>query len=191
MKWLASLILKMLGWKILYIPPEHPHGIVICYPHTSNWDFLYGMLWKFTTGFKVKWVAKDSLFIFPFGGLMRMLGGIGISRAGGQDNVTALSNAMLNQHQCWLAIAPEGTRNYKPYIKSGYYHIARVANVPVAIGVIDYGKKEVGIKAYRYTQETFAQELMQLKQDFNGVKAYDPKKVGDLKMRVSSDDIWK
>lgn len=189
MKWLATRWLKALGWTAVYTQPPTTHGIYLAYPHTSNWDFLYALLWKISTGAKVKWVAKESLFVFPLGIFMRAFGGIGLSRKGGQDNVTALCNTMLAQPECWLAIAPEGTRSYRPYIKSGFYHIATTANVPLGIGFIDYERKEVGVREYRYVMPTIGEELKQLARDYHTVHPYDAHKVCDLKLRNSLDDL--
>ena len=189
MKWLATRWLKALGWTPIHTPPPSPHGIIIAYPHTSNWDFFYSVLWKVSVGCELRWVAKSSLFFFPLGIFMRMLGAIGVSRQGGQNNVTALSHAMLKHTKCWLAIAPEGTRSHRPYIKSGFYHIARAAAVPIGIGFIDYEKKEVGIRYYRMVKDNFAEELTQLAEDYAAIKPYDASKVCDLKMRVTSDTI--
>jgi hypothetical protein len=189
MKWFATCLLKMLGWTAVYKQPPTAHGIYLAYPHTSNWDFFYSLLWKFSTGVKVSWVAKESLFVFPIGIFMRAFGGVGISRKGEQDNVAALCNTMLSQSECWLAIAPEGTRSYQPYIKSGFYHIATTANVPLGIAFIDYELKQIGVRYYRYVMPTIAEELKQLAHDYQTVRPHDASKVCDLKLRNSLDDI--
>ena len=207
MQWLAQTILKLLGWKTVYAEPPAKHGIIIVYPHTSNWDFLFGILWKFAVNTKPRWVAKDSWFRFPLGGLMRRLGGIGIRRDGGLDITTQLRDKMLSEPECWLAIAPEGTRARKDYIHMGYYHIARAANIPIGIGFIDYKTnmgyyhiakaantpigigfidyktKTVGVRGYRMIESDLSAELEQLVTDFKDIHAYNPTQASALKVR--------
>ena len=183
MQWLAQTILKLLGWKTVYVEPPAKHGIIIVYPHTSNWDFLFGILWKFAVHTKPRWVAKDSWFRFPLGGLMRRLGGIGIRRDGGLDITTQLRDKMLSEPECWLAIAPEGTRARKDYIHMGYYHIARAANIPIGIGFIDYKTKTVGVRGYRMIESDLSAELEQLVTDFKDIHAYNRTQASALKVR--------
>lgn len=183
LQWIAKKWLDLLGWKTTFTQPPTEHGIYIVYPHTSNWDFLYGILWKFAVGAQPRWVAKDTLFRPPLGWLMRKLGGIGIKRSGNLDVTTSLKNAMLNEQNCWLCIAIEGTRKHKPYIHMGYYHIARAANVPLGIAIIDYATKTAGVSTYRMAKDSVEEELAQLALDFKDVGARFPEKAGDLKVR--------
>ena len=127
---LSFAIFKLIGWKTYYEPLPGPHGIIVVYPHTSNWDFPLGVLWKSAYKVRPRWVAKESLFKPPvFGWFMRKLGGIGIKREGNLDVAQNLKKTMLAEDNCWLVIAIEGTRSYKPYIHLGYYYIAKAANV--------------------------------------------------------------
>jgi hypothetical protein len=117
------------------------------------------------------------------GGLMRRLGGIGIRRDGGLDITTQLRDKILNESECWLAIAPEGTRACKDYIHMGYYHIAKAANIPIGIGFIDYKTKMVGVRGYRMIESDLSVELEQLVTDFKDIHAYNPTQASALKVR--------
>jgi 1-acyl-sn-glycerol-3-phosphate acyltransferase len=183
LQWLAKTILKTIGWKTIYAKPNSPHGIIIVYPHTSNWDFPLGVLWKFAVKMQPRWVAKHTWFRFPLGGIMRGLGGIGIRRDGNLDITKQLRDTMLAEKQCWLCIAPEGTRSRKEYIHMGYYHIAQAAQVPIGIGFIDYKTKTVGVREYRMVKPTVDEELAQLAIDFEGIQAYDPNKASLLRAK--------
>jgi 1-acyl-sn-glycerol-3-phosphate acyltransferase len=183
LQWISKLILKLIGWKAEYTKPPAPHGIVIVYPHTSNWDFPKGVLWNYATKAALRWVAKESWFRCPLGPMMRRLGGLGIKRDGNLDITTVLKSSMLQEETCWLCLAPEGTRAYKDYIHMGYYHIAQAANVPIGIGKIDYKTKTVNVTQYRMTMPTIEAELAQLAIDFAGVTPYDPSKASALKLR--------
>ncbi|MGL4766595.1 MAG: 1-acyl-sn-glycerol-3-phosphate acyltransferase [Formosimonas sp.] len=180
MQWLAKKILKLIGWRTVYVTPPAPHGIVIVYPHTSNWDFPLGILWKMVHRMPLRWIAKHTWFRPPIGFIMRALGGIGIRRDGGLDLTTQLRNTMLAQPECWLCLAPEGTRSRKNYIHMGYYHMAQAANVPIGIGYIDYKTKTISIAQYRMTEPTIEAELAQLARDFVGIEAYNVDKVSPL-----------
>ena len=117
---------------------------------------------------------------------MRRLGGIGIKRDGNLNNITALSNALLKEENCWLGMAIEGTRSYKPYIHMGYYHIAKTANIPIGIAFIDYTTKTVGVREYRYVKDNLADELAQLARDYANIGALYPEKMGRLGVREKS-----
>ncbi|TDR33078.1 1-acyl-sn-glycerol-3-phosphate acyltransferase [Hydromonas duriensis] len=183
LSWLSKKILKKLGWTTAYTPPPNKHGIYIVYPHTSNWDFPMGLLWKFAVRLKPRWVAKHTWFYPPVGWLMRALGGIGIKRDGNLDLTTTLKNAILKEDNCWLAIAIEGTRRHKPYIHMGYYHIAKSANIPIGVATIDYASKTVGVLHYRMVKETIEEELIQLSIEYAEVTGFYPEQMGLLKTR--------
>ena len=181
---LSFAIFKLIGWKTYYEPLPGPHGIIVVYPHTSNWDFPLGVLWKSAYKVRPRWVAKESLFKPPvFGWFMRKLGGIGIKREGNLDVAQNLKKTMLAEDNCWLVIAIEGTRSYKPYIHLGYYYIAKAANVPIGLAKFNYETKTVGVSDYRYVKDTIEEEIEQLKLDFTGHRARYPENAGTLAVR--------
>lgn len=144
---LARLALRLIGWQCIDVPNRPPRAVLAVYPHTSNWDFPLGLLAETALGLNARWVGKDSLFRWPFGGLMRWLGGVPVNRsapAGFVDNIAA----EVRRHERFiLAIAPEGTRSLRAGWKSGFYRIARAAGVPVLVGTIDWGRRRVGLLA--------------------------------------------
>ena len=141
----ALRLLNMIGWKLHYRPLPGPHGIAVVYPHTSNWDFPIGLLSKWALGLQFSWLAKDSLFRGPLGPLMRYWGGVPVDRRAPMGATRLLAEGMLAQPWCWVAITPEGTRGYRPHWKSGFYHLAMAAKVPLVLVYFDYSKKEVGL----------------------------------------------
>ncbi|MFL6675259.1 MAG: 1-acyl-sn-glycerol-3-phosphate acyltransferase [Massilia sp.] len=138
-------LLNLLGWKLRYKPLPGPHGIAVVYPHTSNWDFWIGLLGKWALGLHFRWLAKDSLFRGPMGAVMRYWGGVAIDRSAPMGATRQLAGQMLASDWFWVAITPEGTRGYKPHWKSGFYHLALAAGVPVLLVALDYGKKELRV----------------------------------------------
>ena len=147
--WLGAALLKAFGWKVVLAQPVPDRCVIIFYPHTTNWDTPIGLCMKFMTGLAVHYAGKDSLFRVPLlGPLLLRWGGVPVNRrerTGFIDQMTA----QFRDHATFrLAIAPEGTRSRTEYWKSGFYHLARKAQVPLALGYIDYPKREIGVGAY-------------------------------------------
>ena len=141
----ALRLLTMLGWRVYFKPLPGPHGIAVVYPHTSNWDFLIGLLGKWAVGLQFRWLAKDSLFRGVMGSVMRYWGGIAVDRSAPMGATRHLAQQMLASKWCWVAITPEGTRGYRPSWKSGFYHLAQAAKVPLLLVALDYRKKELRV----------------------------------------------
>jgi 1-acyl-sn-glycerol-3-phosphate acyltransferase len=144
----ARRALRLLGWTCIDNLATRPErAVVIGYPHTSNWDFPIGLLAMAALGLDARWVGKDTLFRGPLGPVMRWLGGIPVNRRQPAGFVERLAAEMRRQRRFMLAIAPEGTRRLTPGWKSGFYRIARAAEVPVLVGMIDYSHREIGLLA--------------------------------------------
>jgi 1-acyl-sn-glycerol-3-phosphate acyltransferase len=136
---------------VLVWPPE-PRGIILVYPHTSNWDFMYGLLLKFGHGLPAHWIGKDSMFRWPFGGLLRRIGGVPVNRRERTGFITSMVEEFRKRDWMWIAIEPEGTRSYTDHLKSGFYQLALAADIPVGLGYIDYAERKVAIDTYvRFT----------------------------------------
>jgi 1-acyl-sn-glycerol-3-phosphate acyltransferase len=129
-----------------------PKGIAVVYPHTSNWDFVVGLLAKWAIDLPVRWVGKESLFRgiagATLGRLMRMWGGRPVDRHHPSGAVAQLALLMASEPWFWLGISPEGTRRYTDHIRSGFYHLALQLDLPVALVYIDYRRREVGITEF-------------------------------------------
>ena len=142
---LALRALHLLGWSMRYKPLPGPHGIIVVYPHTSNCDFLIGLLGKWALGLPFRWIGKESLFKGPLGGIMRYLGGMPVERGAPTGATARLAEQIHAADWCWLAITPEGTRGYRPHWRSGFYHLALAAKVPLVLAYFDYARKELGM----------------------------------------------
>ncbi len=141
---LAWLGLRLAGWKLKGRPPKVRKFVIIAYPHTSNWDFLLGMSACIIYRIKVYWLGKDSLFKGPAGPLMRWLGGIPVDRSKAHDFVQQAIEAFDQSDELVIGVAPEGTRSRVEKWKTGFYHIAAGAKVPIVPGYLDYPNKELG-----------------------------------------------
>ena len=147
--WVGARLLSAAGWKVVLAQPVPERCVVIFYPHTSNWDTVIGLCVRFMTGLSIRFAGKDSLFRTPvIGPLLFRWGGVPVNRRERTGFIDAMSARFLRPGVFRLAIAPEGTRSRTEFWKSGFYHLAREANVPLALGYIDYPAREVGVGGY-------------------------------------------
>ncbi len=137
--------LFLLGWKLEGRPPEENKYIIIGAPHTSNWDFVFFLLLIFALGLPCRWMAKNTMFIHPFCNLLFRLGGIPIDRSRRNNVVAQTADTFRQADELMLAIAPSGTRSKVKKWKTGFYHMAHQAGIPILLGFIDYQKKIVGL----------------------------------------------
>jgi len=140
----ARWVLTVLGWKIDGIPPVERRFVLIAAPHTSNWDFPLMLLYAAAFGLKIKWLAKDSLFWPPLGWFMRFMGGIPVERHHKKHLVHGMKETFDAADELVLAVPVEGTRALAQFWKSGFYHIAQGAGVPIVPSYLDYGRKRGG-----------------------------------------------
>ena len=150
---LARAVLRAAGWRVAFDGLPSRQGVVIVYPHTSNWDFVVGVLAKWSIGIPVHFWGKASLFDIPlFGRWLRGLGGIPVDRTSPQGAVVAmvqrLRDARARDEFFWLALAPEGTRRPGEGLRSGFYHVAVQAGVALGLAGLDYARREVALQDF-------------------------------------------
>lgn len=179
---LASLVLSAFGWRLLITPPPGPKGILIVYPHTSNWDFPVGYLVKLAMGLPLSFVGKDELFRWPFGSLFRWLGGIPVNRRERTGLIAQLAEEFQRRDWMWLALSPEGTRKHTDRWKSGFYHLALAADVPVGLAWIDWKTREVGLREYvRMTGDRDA-DMARIRAAYAGKVGRRPECAGEIRL---------
>jgi len=144
LRMLSLMLLKILGWKAEGPLPDKIKYLIIVAPHTSNWDVFYGVMLAFALKLDARFMAKKELFRWPFGPVIRWLGGIATDRALHSNAVDKMVRLFNNNDEFVLAIAPEGTRHKVSHWKSGFYHIAKGANVPILMAFIDFALKKGG-----------------------------------------------
>lgn len=133
----ARALLSLGGWRIEGDFPPRPKMVAIVAPHTSNWDFVVGILAVFAIGIRVRFLAKHTLFSGPLGWFMRWCGGMPVNREAPQGLVPQAVEAIERAERVFLAITPAGTRSSSKPWKSGFYHIAVAARVPILPVVFD------------------------------------------------------
>lgn len=172
---LALRVLHVFGWSIRFKPLPGPHGIAVVYPHTSNWDFFVGLVAKWAVGVPFRWLAKESLFHGPTGALMRYWGGLPVERRSAPTGATQrLADRINASDWMWVAITPEGARAHRPHWKSGFYHLALAAKVPLVLIALDFGKKEIRVlDELRLTGNQDA-DMAAIRASYHGVMALYP-----------------
>jgi 1-acyl-sn-glycerol-3-phosphate acyltransferase len=133
--------LRRAGWQVLGETPPCPRYVLVAAPHTSNWDLLWLLLMARSRGVPIRWLAKHTLFRWPLGPVLRALGGVPVRRHLREDRVASTARTFAEARELVLVIPPEGTRSRTEYWKSGFYHIARSAGVPVVPTALDYARR--------------------------------------------------
>lgn len=144
MRWLSLFILKISGWRIEGCLPEIPKIVLIAAPHTSNWDFPITLFIAFAVKAKIYWMGKDVLFRFPFETLFKWLGGVPVDRSRSNNIVDQMIRKFSDNDRLIVTIPPSGTRKKVMKWKTGFYYIARGADVPIVLAYLDYRRKEGG-----------------------------------------------
>lgn len=138
------MILRAWGWNVRGEYPRHLSKLVlVAAPHTSNWDFPVGVLVNTAYNLKANYVGKSTLFRWPFGRLFRALGGVPVDRSKRNNFVQATVEAFAREPRLHLVIAPEGARKRVERFKTGFYHIARLAQIPILLTTFDWKLREV------------------------------------------------
>ena len=141
---LAAGLLRAAGWRSHGMAPRSTRCIVIAAPHTSNWDLLWMLAFARSYGLWPRFMMKHSVFVGPLGPLFRWLGGIPIDRRRSGGVVKQMAEEFAAQEDLVLVVPPEGTRGRRDHWKSGFYHIAREAGVPICLSFLDYGERVAG-----------------------------------------------
>jgi 1-acyl-sn-glycerol-3-phosphate acyltransferase len=168
--WLARFargLLALFGWRVRFDGLPGPRGVAIVYPHTSNWDFIIGLLAKWAIDLPIRWIGKETLFRgvtgATLGRLMRLWGGRPVDRTNPSGAVEQLAQLMQSEPWFWLGLSPEGTRRHTDYIRSGFYHLALRLELPVALAYIDYRTREVGVAEFVRMSGDQARDLERLR----------------------------
>ncbi len=162
MRRLSSFIYhKILGWKIIgdFNEDTIKKCVIVVVPHTSWHDFYIGLLIRQIAGIKISFLGKKELFKWPFGWYFKRVGGIALDRTPGQNKVEAIAELFKKRDELRLALAPEGTRKKVKEWKTGFYHIAKTAKVPIIMVTFDFGKKQNMVSKPFYPTDNIDRDL--------------------------------
>ena len=177
-------LLGLLGWRSRLVWPPEPRGLILVYPHTSNWDFVIGVLFRVGRGLPAHWMGKDSMFRWPFRGLLQRMGGVPINRREPTGLIRSLLEEFRRRDWLWLAIAPEGTRARTDHLKTGFYKIALAADLPIGLAYIDYGRRCIGIDTYVRMTGDKESDLELLRRFYADKRARLPEHAGEIRFRA-------
>jgi 1-acyl-sn-glycerol-3-phosphate acyltransferase len=142
---IGRLYLRLLGWRVEGELPAGTKAVAIAAPHTSNWDLPTMLAVSYVLGVKPSWLGKRQLFRGPLGWLLRRLGGVPVNRDRRTNLVQQVADYFATVDQLFLVVPPSGTRKRATHWKSGFYHIARGAGVPITCAFLDYRRKVGGV----------------------------------------------
>jgi 1-acyl-sn-glycerol-3-phosphate acyltransferase len=180
---LGSLV-RLAGWRIEGTIPPIDKGVLIFVPHTSNWDFVVSMPLLLSQGIELSWIGKHTLFQVPvLGRALRALGGVPVERHKRQDLVEQLAGMLAAAPRMVLGLAPEGTRSRAEHWKSGFYHIALAAGVPIYPGYLDYRRKVGGVGPALHPSGDIRRDMDRLRGFYAGVTARYPEHFGPVRLR--------
>ena len=184
---LARTWLKLNGWTV-HGTIDHPKFVAIAAPHTSNWDLIYMLATCTELGIKVQWLGKHTLFKGPFGWLMRALGGIPVERSARHNLVEQAAQHLRQSESMVLAVPPSGTRSAVDHWKSGFYWIASKAEVPIAFGYLDYGKREAGIGGYLVPSGDISRDMDVLREFYRDKRGKYPDNQNTIRLREEKSE---
>lgn len=173
---LIKICLNITGWKAVNpIPEGLKKFVMVVAPHTSSWDVVMGFAFRSALKLDhVKFIGKKELFGPPFGFLFRKLGGVPVDRSSSNNFVDQVVNMFNSNDSFSIALSPEGTRKKVDRLRTGFYHIAQKAKVPIVLLALDFEHKEFRFSAPFYTTENEAEDIKRILLFFNGVKGKNP-----------------
>ena len=162
-----------MGWTA-DVTEDHPDKFIICLaPHTSNWDFILGLLYSRSIGMKINFLMKKEWFFWPLGPIFKSLGGIPVYRQKKTSMTDAMAETAKKADQFRLCITPEGTRSKTAEWKKGFYFIALKAGLPILLYGVDYEKKLIQCTKTIIPSGDLEKDMREIKlyfKDFKGKK---------------------
>ncbi len=182
-KRLARGLLRLFGWTLDGEPPVDHRYVLIAAPHTSNWDFPLMILFAMAYGVKVNWLAKHTLFFPGANWFLRGLGGIPVVRHRSRRMVDTMVEAFRANAELILVIPTEGTRSLSSYWKSGFYHIATGAAVPIVPSFLDYLQKRGGFGRPLNPSGDLSLDMDYFREFYAGMQGRFPRQFGPIRLR--------
>jgi len=179
------MFLRVFRWKIEgHMPRDVSRAVFIAVPHTSNWDFVWALPIAWSYRVKPAFMGKDSLFRWPWGVIMRGIGGIPIDRAR-KTGVVVMAVEKLQETPGGLVllVQPEGTRSRKTHWKSGFYHIADGAGVPIICSFLDFKRRTGGIGPILYPSGDLKADMDSLRAFYGEVTACYPEHMSPMRLK--------
>lgn len=181
-KLIAKIFLGVTGWKAEGPVPTPSRYVLIAAPHTSNWDLVYLLALSWALGAEISWMGKHTIFRAPFGAFMRAMGGVPVRRDRRNDLVTQMAELFDRSPSLILTVPVEATRERTDYWKSGFYHIARAARVPVVPGFLDYARRRGGFGPPLEPTGDIGRDMDVLRAFYSDKLGKHPEKFGEVRL---------
>lgn len=163
-RWLGRSFLRLGGWRMVGEFPDLPKVVLIGAPHSSNWDGILGLAAKMALGLDIKILGKRELFWWPLGPILRRMGVIGVDRNASAGVVEQVAAMIRSNDTFWFGLAPEGTRKRVDRWKTGFWKIARAADVPVLPVYFHYPERVIGIGEPFVPSDDMAGDLRRIRE---------------------------
>lgn len=187
-RWLGRTWLSLFGWRLVTETPPVDKFVFIAAPHTTGWDLPFMLATAYAMGVPISWLGKRELFGLPFGPLLRWLGGIPVDRGRRGNMVGQAAEAFAQASQLVLAVPPEGTRKGGGHWKSGFYHIARAANVPIGLGYLDYARRRCGVGGFVEATGDVRADMAKIRGFYADVRGKYPHLEGEPRLQEEDGD---
>lgn len=163
------------GWDLVEVNPVPRKCVILGAPHTTNWDFVFFLGATAERGIKPSFMGKLSLFKWPLTRFMYDMGGIAVDRSKRANYVDQVVAEFGRREDLALVIAPEGTRGSIAAWRSGFYHIAHGAGVPIVPAWVDNATMKGGIGPAILPTGDFAADLRRIALYYRSVMPSHPK----------------
>lgn len=188
---LGRFFLRLLRMEIV----DHNHGdwpkkcVVPTGPHTSNWDFPYGVFSRSAVGVYIRFVGKSSLFKFPLGPILRAMGGVPVIRSKRTNFVEGVAKIFKEREAFRLCLAMEGTRSKVSKFKTGFYYIAKEANVPLVFCRFNFAARKIEFSKPFWPTEDIRADFDYIYRHFDGIKGLVAENSFDYNPAVALEGI--
>ena len=179
----SKWVLRAFGWTVHVDDPGADRYVLIMAPHTSNWDWIVGILAAKAIRLDAHWIGKHTMFQSPLGWLFRALGGIPVDRSRAGDLIPQVVRHFEQDPHFKLGIAPEGTRSGTDHWKSGFHYIARAARVPIVMGWLDYPTRRVGMGGAFMPDDDLQHTFKRVRAFYAPYRGYHPEKASRIQSR--------
>ncbi len=177
MRFIALAFMKIAGWQVAGERPNMAKCVVIAAPHTSNWDFVFTVCIVLIFKIKASIMMKKAWFFWPMGSFFRWLGAVPIDRGKSNNLVSQMIEEFERRDELALIVAPSGTRKKTTYWKTGFYHIANGAGVPIVMGFLDYRGKRGGIGPALRPSGTIEDDMVEIRKFYSGIEGRKTEKM--------------
>ena len=187
-KWLGRAGLWVFGWRPEAVIPDTPKFVLVGYPHTSTWDFPLFILTAWALDVRCRWAGKQSLFNGPLGGLFRALGGVPVDRTGGKNMVSTVAELFAQNERLIFGIAPSGSRSFTHHWRSGFYHMAREANVPLVLGSVDFARRSGCLLEVIHLTGDVTADMDRIRAAYSAVRGRNPERQTPIRLKSEIEE---